>query len=214
MTVSTDDYKQKATRIFCIGRNYVAHAKELQSEIPTTPVIFMKPTTCLVAPGENVRYPKHGNELHHEAELVIQIGQEGRVTTEEEAHTFISAFTLGLDLTLRDIQDGLKQKGLPWEISKAFEQSSPIGEFVIYDKSINLNAISFECKVNNEIRQQGNTDHMIFAIETLLIELSKIWLLKPGDLIYTGTPAGVGRIDNYLYVFAPPKSPEGGLEWC
>ena len=194
MSFILDDYIHKNARIFCIGRNYVAHAKELDSEVPTTPVIFMKPTTCLVAPGNSIPYPKHGQELHHEAELVLQIGNEGRCTNEEEARSLLGAFTLGLDLTLRDIQNKLKDKGLPWEISKSFEQSSPVGEFVKYDSAIDLNNFSFECTVNGELKQQGRTDHMIFTIETLLIELSKIWCLRPGDLIYTGTPAGVGRL--------------------
>lgn len=194
MSFSVEDYQQQSARLFCIGRNYVAHAKELNSEVPTTPVIFLKPPSCIVPPGKPITYPEHGKELHHEAELVIQIGKEGRCSSQEEALGFVNAFTLGLDLTLRDVQHELKQKGLPWEIAKSFEQSSPVGDFVSYNNSINLNNMAFKCKVNNEIRQEGQTDHMIFNIETLLIELSKIWILKPGDLIYTGTPAGVGPL--------------------
>ena len=181
-------------RIFCIGRNYVEHVQELKNIIPTKPVIFIKPASCLVEPGENIHFPKHGTQLHHEVEIVVQVGSEGRVMREEEALSFISAITVGLDLTLRDVQEELKKKGLPWEIAKAFEQSSPIGDFVPYDQSIDLKNISFGCKVNGIEKQKGNTNKMIFSIGKLLVELSKIWSLHPGDLIYTGTPSGVGPL--------------------
>ncbi len=181
-------------RIFCIGRNYVEHIQELKNIIPTKPVVFIKPASCLVEPGEKIHFPKHGSELHYEVEIVVQVGSEGRVVREEEALSFISSITVGLDLTLRDVQEDLKKKGLPWEIAKAFEQSAPIGNFVPYDQSVDLNNISFGCKVNGLERQRGNTGKMIFSIGKLLVELSKIWVLRPGDLIYTGTPSGVGPL--------------------
>lgn len=181
-------------RVFCIGRNYIEHAHELSSPIPQTPVVFIKPASCLVGPGGAIHYPKHGKDLQHEVELVVQIGKTGRVRTEEDALPYINAITLGLDLTLRDIQKNLKQKGLPWEIAKSFEQSAPIGDFVPYVGSLDLNNISFRCKVNGVEKQKGNTKDMIFSISTLLVELSRIWVLNPGDLIYTGTPAGVGPL--------------------
>ncbi len=181
-------------RVFCIGRNYAEHVRELSNVIPIKPVVFIKPATCLVKPGERIHFPKHGKMLHHEVEIVVKIGREGRATKEEEALSFISAFTVGLDLTLRDVQEDLKKKGLPWEIAKAFEQSAPIGEFVPYDQSLDLKHISFGCKVNGIERQRGNTGEMIFSFERLLVELSKIWVLRPGDLIYTGTLSGVGPL--------------------
>ena len=181
-------------RIFCIGRNYAEHVQELSNSIPEKPVIFIKPATCLVKPGEKILFPKHGRELHHEVEIVIKIGSEGRVAREEEALSFVSGITIGLYLTLRDVQAELKKKGLPWEIAKAFEQSAPIGDFVPYDKSIDLNNISFGCKVNGIERQRGNSKDMIFSIPRLLVEISKIWILRPGDLIFTGTPSGVGQL--------------------
>ncbi|MGB7061486.1 MAG: fumarylacetoacetate hydrolase family protein [Candidatus Zixiibacteriota bacterium] len=181
-------------RVFCIGRNYVEHVRELSGSMPTKPVVFIKPASCLVGPGEKIHFPKHGNELHHEVEIVVKVGREGRAQTEEEALSFISALTVGLDLTLRDVQGELKKKGLPWEIAKAFEQSAPIGDFVPYDQSLDLNNMSFGCKVNGIERQRGNTGDMIFSIERLLVELSKIWMLRPRDLIYTGTPSGVGPL--------------------
>jgi 2-keto-4-pentenoate hydratase/2-oxohepta-3-ene-1,7-dioic acid hydratase in catechol pathway len=184
-----------AVRVLCIGRNYVEHVRELSNVLPTKPVVFIKPPSCLVAPGEEIHFPKHGNDLHHEVEIVVKVGREGRAQTEEEALSFISALTVGLDLTLRDVQEELKKKGLPWEIAKAFEQSAPIGDFIPYDGSLDLKNISFGCKVNGIEKQRGNTGEMIFSIQRLLVELSKIWMLRPGDLVYTGTPPGVGPLE-------------------
>ena len=132
--------------------------------------------------------------------------------TEEEAGSFISSITVGLDLTLRDVQEDLKQKGLPWEIAKAFEQSAPIGDFIPYDQSLDLKDISFGCKVNGTQRQRGNTSDMIFNIGELLVELSKIWVLCPSDLIYTGTPSGVGplKIGDWIEV---ESDPIGSFSW-
>ncbi|MDP3025780.1 MAG: fumarylacetoacetate hydrolase family protein [candidate division Zixibacteria bacterium] len=186
--------KLNCARIFCIGRNYAEHIQELSNTVPEKPVVFIKPASCLVKPGEKIHFPKHGKELHHEVEIVVKIGSEGRVLREEEALSFVSAVTVGLDLTLRDVQADLKKKGLPWEIAKAFEQSAPIGSFVPYNKSIDLNNISFGCKVNGIEKQRGNSRDMIFSISRLLVELSKIWMLRPGDLLFTGTPSGVGPL--------------------
>jgi 2-keto-4-pentenoate hydratase/2-oxohepta-3-ene-1,7-dioic acid hydratase in catechol pathway len=182
-------------RVFCIGRNYMEHVHEMANAAPDKPVVFIKPTSCLVRPGEDIHFPKHGKELHHEVEIVVRVGQERNPQTERDALSLVSHITVGLDLTLRDLQQELKKKGLPWEIAKAFEQSAPIGEFVPYDGSLDLNNISFGCKVNGIQKQKGNTGEMIFSIPRLLVELSKIWVLRPGDLIYTGTPSGVGPLE-------------------
>lgn len=182
-------------RIFCIGRNYAEHANELGSEIPESPVVFIKPISCLVETGNNVKYPGHGNNLHHEIELVIRIGKTGQPDNHNDTFSFIDSFTIGLDLTLRDLQNMLKDKGLPWEISKAFEQSSPVGKFVKFSDPHQLKNFTFRCFVNNEKRQEGNTKDMIFSVEQLIFELGKIWVLQPGDLIYTGTPSGVGSLN-------------------
>jgi len=200
------------TRVFCIGRNYVEHVRELSNIVPTKPVVFIKPASCLVEPGEKIHFPKHGSELHHEVEIVVRVGRQGRAKTEEEALSFIDSITVGLDLTLRDVQGELKQKGLPWEAAKAFDQSAPIGGFISYDGSLDLKDISFGCKVNGIERQRGNTGRMIFSIPKLLVELSKIWLLRPGDLIYTGTPSGVGplKIGDRIEV---ESDPIGSFSW-
>lgn len=184
----------QSSRIFCIGRNYVEHIRELSNATPTKPLFFIKPASCLVKPGEKIHFPTHGKELHHEVEVVVQISRGGKVKTEEEARNAIGFITLGLDLTLRDVQDEQKKKGLPWEIAKAFDQSSPLGNFIPLDKSIDFNNISFSCKVNGVEKQRGNTGHMMISIQKQLLELSKIWSLLPGDILYTGTPSGVGPL--------------------
>lgn len=182
-------------RIFCIGQNYVAHIRELSNPMPQKPVIFMRPLSCLVAPGEEVHFPTHGKQLHYEVEVVVRIGKQGRDIDERDALSHIDALTLGADLTLRDLQIEAKQNGLPWDQAKAFEQSAPLGEFLTYDPaSIDLNDLNFRCRINGELRQDGNTNDMLFGFERLIAELSSIWLLHPGDMIYTGTPSGVGPL--------------------
>ena len=153
-----------SARLFCIGRNYVEHVRELANPLPRAPVIFMKPPSCLVAPGEPIHFPRHGRELHHEAELVVRIGRAGRVGAPQQAPDFVDSITLGLDLTLRDVQQRLKQNGLPWEAAKAFDQSAPLGSFIDYQPSIDLCDIRFRCSVNGEQRQAGHTRNMIFPV--------------------------------------------------
>ena len=195
MDISIGDRRLHAQRIFCIGRNYAAHAEELGNDIPDEPVVFMKPPSALVASGEAVLFPGHGDELHHEAELVIVIGRTGRVTKPEQAARFIAGLGLGLDLTMRDVQRDLKAKGLPWERAKAFPQSAPLGPLRPYDDSVDLGALTFTCRVNDEIRQEGDTSLMLFPVAELLVRLSAIWTLRLGDLIFTGTPKGVGELE-------------------
>jgi 2-keto-4-pentenoate hydratase/2-oxohepta-3-ene-1,7-dioic acid hydratase in catechol pathway len=182
------------TRIFCFGLNYLDHIRELSNTMPEKPVIFMKPASCLVAPGEKIHFPKHGKELHHEVEIVVRIGREGKARNEKEALSFIHSLAIGLDLTLRDVLNELKAKGQPWEVAKAFDQSAPIGKFIPYNESIDLHNISFGCKVNGVQRQKRNTGNLVSSISELLVELSRIWSLHPGDLMYTGTPSGVGPL--------------------
>jgi acylpyruvate hydrolase len=165
-------------RIFCIGQNYIAHIRELSNPMPQEPVIFMRPLSCLVAPGEKIHFPKHGKLLHYEVEVVVRIGRQGQNIKQDEALSYIDAVTLGVDLTLRDLQSAAKQDGLPWEQAKSFEQSAPLGEFLAYDPaSINLKNLNFRCRINGELRQNGNTDDMLFSFESLLVELSKVWIL-------------------------------------
>ena len=182
-------------RIFCIGQNYIAHIQELNNPMPEKPVVFMRPLSCLVSPGEKIHFPTHGSLLHYEVEVVVRIGKQGQNIEQQEALSYIDAVTLGADLTLRDLQEEAKQKGLPWEQAKSFEQSSPLGKFLPYDPaSINLKDLNFICRINGEVRQDGNTDDMLFSFDRLISNLSNIWILRPGDMIYTGTPSGVGPL--------------------
>ena len=153
-------------RIFCIGKNYDKHIKELGGkQAPDEPVVFMKPVCNIVAPGETISYPPAGKELHHEVEVVILIGKKGKSIPESEALTYVSGITLGLDLTLRDVQKKLKKAGLPWELSKSFDQSAPLGIFKNFNsKELDVNNLSFSCSVNGNSRQKGNTGEMIFSI--------------------------------------------------
>ena len=145
--------------------------------------------------SEKIHFPKHGKLLHYEVEVVVRIGKQGQNIIEEEALSYIDAVTLGADLTLRDLQKKAKDGGLPWEEAKSFEQSAPLGEFLPYDSaSIDLKNLNFVCRINDEVRQRGNTDDMLFSFEKLLVYLSKIWILQPGDMIYSGTPSGVGPL--------------------
>ena len=183
-------------RIFCIGKNYAEHIKELGGQTPEEPVVFMKPVSSIVAPFKTLYMPRHGKLLHHEVEVVLLIGKEGRDVPEFDALSYIAAVTVGLDLTLRDVQGRLKKAGLPWEISKSFEQSAPLGIFKTYDADvINLQNLSFTCSVNGGLRQKGNTCDMLFPIKSLICTLSRWWVLRPGDIIYTGSPAGVGPLE-------------------
>ena len=181
-------------RVFCVGKNYREHIQELEGEIPDQPVIFMKPVSSLVSPQEKINLPAHGACLHHEVELVVLIGRGGKNINETDARSHIAGLSVGVDLTLRDVQGALKKKGLPWEIAKAFDQSAPLGSFVPLENSTDLDNISFSCEVNGVIRQQGYSGQMIYSIPTIIQFLSGIWEFLPGDLIYTGTPSGVAPI--------------------
>ena len=180
-------------KIFCIGRNYVDHVKELSNAVPTEPVIFMKPITAL-HPIRNYFYiPEFSNDVHYEAELVIQINNHGRSIEEQFAHKYYNEYTLGLDLTARDVQKDLKSKGLPWEIAKGFDFSAHLGDFMSL-KNQDINDIDFELKINGNQVQIGNSKDMIFNCNQLVAHISKYFTLNKGDVIFTGTPAGVGPI--------------------
>ena len=181
-------------RVFCIGRNYSDHIKELSDEVPEKPVIFMKPESALVPEGEKIRIPIHGKEFHYETELVLLIGMEGRPGTVKDALSFVAGISLGFDLTMRDVQRYLLPKGLPWELSKAFDQSAPLGSFTEIGKFKDLRKIEFFGKVNGEVKQHGLTSDMINSFDVLVYEISRAWKLLPGDLVYTGTPSGIGPL--------------------
>ena len=181
-------------RIFCIGRNYAAHIEELGNSPDSGCVVFMKPVSALVAPGEPIRLPRGRGETHHEAELVVSVTGGGFDVPVESAYEWIAGITLGLDLTLRDLQRELKKNGQPWELAKSFDGSAPLGNFRPYNNQ-DLQNLQFECRVNREVRQRGDTSLMLYPVFRLINILSQSWALQPGDVIFTGTPAGVGPLN-------------------
>ncbi len=182
-------------KIICIGRNYAEHAKEMKSEIPSEPVIFLKPETALLPKSHPFVYPEHTRDLHYEAELVLRIDRLGKHIDAKFANKYYSAVGFGIDFTARDIQQQCKDKGLPWEKAKAFDHSAPLGKkFLDIAKLPDPNNISFELKKNGTTVQQGHSADMLFNFDQIIMHVSKYFTLKIGDLIYTGTPAGVGPV--------------------
>jgi len=180
-------------KIFCVGRNYVEHAKELGNNVPEEPVIFMKPKSSLLQSHTPFYYPEFSNELHHEVELVLRVCKNGRYVSERQASKYYNAISVGLDFTARDIQTELKKKGLPWEKAKAWDNSAVLGTWKETTPEILKHPIRFSLKKNGEIVQDGVTSDMIFSFDQIVSHISNYFSLNIGDLIYTGTPAGVGE---------------------
>lgn len=181
-------------KIICIGRNYAEHAKELNNQIPENPIFFMKPDTAIVRNNNNVYYPEHSKDVHYEAEIVLKINKKGKYIDEKFANKYYQELTIGIDFTARDVQLECKKKGLPWEIAKAFDQSAPVGKFINKNSISSLPNINFSLSINGDEVQKGNTNDMIFTFDKIIAYVSKFITLKEGDLIFTGTPAGVGPI--------------------
>lgn len=180
-------------KIICIGRNYAEHAKEMKSDVPTEPVFFMKPDTSLLKEGD-FYIPEFTKDLHHEIELVLKICKTGKHIEEQFAHKYYDEIGLGIDFTARDVQAKCKEKGLPWEKAKAFDNAAPLGNMVKKEELGDLSKIEFELKINGETRQKGNSKDLIFSFDKVISYISKFVTLKQGDLIYTGTPEGVGQV--------------------
>jgi 2-keto-4-pentenoate hydratase/2-oxohepta-3-ene-1,7-dioic acid hydratase in catechol pathway len=182
-------------KIICVGRNYVQHAKELGNAVPDVPVIFMKPSTALLKNEEAFYYPPFSYDVHYECEVVLRISKNGKYIQQEFAKKYFDAYTLGIDFTARDLQDRQKNMGLPWEIAKSFDNSAVIGEWIPITEE-NRNAdIVFEMYKNDVLVQSGNTAEMLFTFADIISYISQYFTLQPGDLIFTGTPAGVGAIE-------------------
>jgi 2-keto-4-pentenoate hydratase/2-oxohepta-3-ene-1,7-dioic acid hydratase in catechol pathway len=180
-------------KIFCIGRNYADHAKELGNAVPEEPVIFMKPKTALMQSNAPFYYPEFSNELHYEAEVVLRVCKNGKYVTEDTADEYYDAFTIGIDFTARDLQAELKKKGLPWEKAKAWDNSAVIGKWVPFTPELRAQPILFSLQKNRETVQNGTTEDMIFSFNEIVANISQYFSINIGDLIYTGTPAGVGE---------------------
>ena len=180
-------------KIFCIGRNYADHAKEMGNGVPDEPIIFMKPKSALVQGNTPFYYPEFTNELNYEAELVVRVSKNGKYIQEKHAPNYYNAITVGIDFTARDIQTRLKEKGHPWEKAKSFDNSAVVGKFIDITPAMNRKNINFSFAKNKEIVQSDNSKSMIFTIDQIVSHISNFFSINIGDLIFTGTPAGVGE---------------------
>lgn len=182
-------------KIIAIGRNYAEHAKELNNPVPTTPVIFMKPDTAILKENKPFYHPDFSQDIHHEIELVLKVCKEGKHISEKFAANYYDEIGLGIDFTARDIQSRHKEKGLPWELAKGFDGSAPISNFIPKTEVGDLYNLNLRLDINGETRQDGNTKDLLFSFERLIAFVSQYITLKKGDLIFTGTPPGVGRVN-------------------
>jgi len=181
-------------KIICIGRNYVDHAKELNNPVPMEPVFFLKPDTALLPKKNPFVYPSFSKDIHHEIEIVIKINRLGKHIEEKFAHKYFNEIGVGVDFTARDLQQQCKEQGMPWEKAKAFDGSAPTSPFTTIDQFDDINNLDFSLQINGETKQVGNTKNMLFNFNQIIAYVSQFFTLKIGDLIYTGTPAGVGPI--------------------
>jgi 2-keto-4-pentenoate hydratase/2-oxohepta-3-ene-1,7-dioic acid hydratase in catechol pathway len=193
LTKTSDDII--VPKIFCLGKNYAKHAAEMKSDVPQKPVVFMKPSSAIVHDGAEVSIPAMTNDLHHETEIYFVIGKEGKDIRKEDARSHIAAMGIGLDLTLRDLQTELKNAGNPWLISKGFDGSAPISNAVPVD-GVDFNSLELSLAVNGKPRQQGSYKNTIFKIEEVIAFISQLFTLERGDLIFTGTPEGVAKLNH------------------
>ncbi len=181
-------------KLICIGRNYTDHIKELENEKPTDPVVFLKPDTAILLKKQPFFIPDFSEDVHHEVEVLIKINKVGKHIDKKFAHKYYSEIGLGIDFTARDLQAKLKEKGLPWEKAKAFDGAAVIGSWISKEDVKDVNNMSFTLQKNEDLVQTGNTSHMLWKIDELIEYISKYFTLKIGDIIFTGTPAGVGKV--------------------
>jgi len=191
--------KQQSTpvavgKIVCIGRNFAAHARELGNAVPDSPILFMKPASCIVPDNGTVVIPDYARECHHEVELAVLIGKAGAKIPAEQALEHVAGYAVAIDLTLRDVQSKLKEKGHPWEMAKAFDTSCPLSDFVAADTVDDLDNLSLRLSVNGELRQDGTSADMMRSVAEVIAVMSDYFTLEPGDILLTGTPAGVSQV--------------------
>jgi 2-keto-4-pentenoate hydratase/2-oxohepta-3-ene-1,7-dioic acid hydratase in catechol pathway len=181
-------------KIICIGRNYAKHIEELENEKPKNPVIFLKPDSAILAKKQPFFIPPFSNDVHYEVEILVKICKVGKYIDQKFAHKYYDEIGLGIDFTARDIQANCKEKGLPWEKAKAFDGSAVIGNFVAKESLGDLNNLNFTLQKNNQVVQNGNTNAMLWKIDELIAYVSQFFTLKKGDILFTGTPSGVGKV--------------------
>lgn len=198
MTITLPESRQvlRPGKLLCIGKNYARHAAEMKSTVPDEPMVFLKPATALVADGGEVVLPPMSRDVHHEVELVVVVGRGGKDIAEAEALAHVAAYAVGLDMTARDLQDRAKQKGHPWSVAKGFDTFAPLGALAPVAAAPDPQALELSLRVNGEVRQAGPTSDMVFPVATLIAYCSRIFTLEPGDLLYTGTPEGVGPVED------------------
>ncbi len=201
------------SKIVCVGRNYAEHARELGNEVPKSPVLFLKPPSSLIALEHGIDWNRDLGECHFECELSIQIGHTLKTATQEQAKAAIAGVTLGLDLTLRDLQNQLKDKGQPWERAKAFDGACVLGQWLAPDMLDDLSNSTFHLSVNGAVRQQGNTADMLFGVVDLLVDISKVFTLQAGDVVMTGTPAGVAALASGDQLMMTLDTVMGEVSW-
>ncbi|XCF05560.1 fumarylacetoacetate hydrolase family protein [Tamlana crocina] len=181
-------------KLICIGRNYTEHIKELENEKPTEPVVFLKPDTAILLKKQPFFIPDFSNDVHYEVEVLVKINRVGKYIDKKFAHKYYNEIGLGIDFTARDLQKQLKDKGLPWEKAKSFDGAAVIGKWMDKSEVVDLDRLGFSLKKNDKIVQNGNTSHMLWKIDELIEYVSKYFTLKIGDIIFTGTPSGVGQV--------------------
>lgn len=201
------------SKIVCVGRNYAEHARELGNELPASPVLFLKPPSSLISLEQGIDWSKELGECHFECELSILIGQPLKNANKEQAKAAIAGVTLGLDLTLRDLQNQLKDKGQPWERAKAFDGACVLGQWLAPDMLDDLSNSTFHLSVNGAVHQQGNTADMLFGVVVLLVDISKVFTLQAGDVVMTGTPAGVAALASGDQLTMTLDTVMGAVSW-
>lgn len=194
LSLPTFDQPVKPGKLLCIGRNYAKHAAEMKSSVPKQPMVFLKPSTALIASGADIVLPASSDDVHHEVELVVAINKTGKSIPEGDALSYVAGYAVGLDMTARDIQAQAKAKGHPWSVAKGFDTFAPIGTFVPASAVADPQDLAIKLTVNDAVRQEGHTSDMIFSVAHLIAYCSTIFTLEAGDLLYTGTPEGVGPV--------------------
>jgi 2-keto-4-pentenoate hydratase/2-oxohepta-3-ene-1,7-dioic acid hydratase in catechol pathway len=186
----------RVQKIICLGQNYAEHAKEMKFDVPISPVFFLKPPSAIIHQGEQIIIPTISNDIHHEVELTVLIGERGKNIPRESALQYVAGYGVGLDMTMRDVQLEAKKKGLPWSLAKGFDTSAPLSEFIPAALVGDPMSLSIQLKINGTVRQSSSTSKLIFSVATVIAYISQFMTLERGDVIYTGTPEGVSRVDH------------------
>jgi 2-keto-4-pentenoate hydratase/2-oxohepta-3-ene-1,7-dioic acid hydratase in catechol pathway len=196
ITLPTQSEPVPVGKLLCIGRNYADHAEEMNRDVPNEPMVFLKPPSALIRTGDSVRLPPQSRDVHHEVELVAVVGQEGKNIAQENALDHVAAFAVGLDMTARDLQAEAKARRHPWSVAKGFDTFAPLGPLTPASEIENPQDLTLRLSVNGETRQEASTRRLLFPVRALVAYCSQIFTLLPGDLLYTGTPSGVGPVDD------------------